>query len=148
MISTGDGAARMVPMGVSALVDTEPTGRTALLAAGDLSAIVLVMASGMLRHNVDPLAVPVHTAMVIGPFVLGWAVAAPLLGAYSQPAVSSPRGLLATGANAWLIAALVGLDVRATFRFPGGVTGLFGFVVTGFGLLAVLGWRTVYAVAT
>lgn len=134
----------MVRMGIAALRETEPTRPTVLLAAGDLLAVVLVLSAGMLRHGVDPIRTPDHAAMVVGPFLLGWVVGAPLVGAYSRGAVSSPRAVLATGTNAWLIAALVGLVLRATQWFPGGVTGLFGVVITGFGLLAVGGWRAVY----
>ena len=138
----------MAPMGAAAVRDVEPSRRTALLAAGDLLAIVLVMTGGLLRHGLDPTASPDHAAMVIGPFLLGWVVGAPLLGAYARPVVAAPRAALTTGTNAWLVAALIGLDLRATAWFPGGVTGLFGFVVTGFGLLAVLGWRVAYALLT
>ncbi|PSP79632.1 DUF3054 domain-containing protein [Halobacteriales archaeon QS_1_68_20] len=141
VISAGDGPTAMVRMGIAALRETEPTRPTVLLGVGDVLAVVLVLAAGMLRHNVDPLQSPDHATMVIGPFLLGWIVGAPLVGAYSGGTLTSPRAVLATGTNAWFIAALVGLVLRATAWFPGGVTGLFGVVVTGFGLLAVGGWR-------
>ena len=133
-------ATAMPPLGAAALRAVEPDRRTALLAAGDVAAVVGVLVAGMRRHGVDPLAEPGHAAAVVGPFVVGWLLAAPLVGAYA-----ADLSRVGPAANGWLLAALVGLSLRATPAFPGGVTGPFGFVVSGFGLLAVGGWRLLAA---
>jgi len=131
----------MPPLGLAALRATEPGRRTALLAAGDVAAVVGVLTVGLLTHGGTPAADPGHAAGVVGPFLLGWAVMAPLAGAYA----AGESGPVGPGVNGWLLAALVGLSLRATFAFPGGVTGLFGFVISGFGTLAVGGWRVLAA---
>jgi len=127
----------MPPLGAAALRAVEPDRRTALLAAGDVAAVVAVLVAGMRRHGVDPLAEPGHAAGVVGPFLAGWVLAAPLVGAYAAAHLRR----VGPAVNGWLLAALVGLSLRATPALPGGVTGLFGFVISGFGLVAVGGWR-------
>lgn len=132
-------------LGTAALRDSPRTRRTAALLVGDLLAIVAVLTAGLLRHGVDPVAMPGHAALVIGPFVVGWLVAAPLLGAYARPTLASAGPTVGVAVLAWGPAALVGVVARATPAVPGSTPPVFVAVVAGFGALGVGAWRTVVA---
>lgn len=131
--------------GLAALGDVEGTGRTLALGVGDVLVVVAVLTAGMLRHGVDPMTERTHAVAVIAPFLVGWLLAAPILGAYARTTLSSTRATVWAGAVAWLVATLVGVSFRATPAFPGTVTGLFAFVMIGFGLLGIVAWRLAFA---
>ena len=57
----------------------------------------------------------------IAPFILGWVVAAPLLGAYSPGAAESSKAAVPLALRSWLLADVVALGLRATPLFHGGV---------------------------
>lgn len=114
--------------------------RSALLAAGDLAALVLFAAVGRANHGEgDALGAVLVTA---APFVAAWALAAAPLGAFGPEARGRdvPAALLA-GAKAWALAAPLGLALRAVSQ--GGRAPPLPFVLVtllaGGGLL--LAWR-------
>jgi hypothetical protein len=109
--------------------------------AGDCLAILLFLVAGELQHGVNPLALPIHFAGVALPFYVGWAVAAPALGAYANAARSSRRALLGGTAAAWLVADLLGQGLRGTALFPGDADTAFFAVALLVGGIALLTWR-------
>jgi hypothetical protein len=86
------------------------------LAVGDLLAILGVLTIGMLQHGT---LIPGRAAGVYAPFLIGWGVAALLIGAYSAGAAESAKAAIPLGVRAWVLAALGGFGLRATAVFPG-----------------------------
>lgn len=86
------------------------------LAVGDLLAILGVLTVGMLQHGT---LIPGRAAGVYAPFLIGWGVAALLIGAYSAGAAETAKAAIPLAVRAWVVAALVGFGLRATAVFPG-----------------------------
>ena len=123
----------------------EAPTRSALLAAGDVAALVLFAAIGRANHGEgDALGAVLATA---APFVAAWALAAAPSGAFGPEARGRdvPAALLA-GARAWAFAAPLGLALRAASQ--GGRAPPLPFVLVtllaGGGLLLL--WRGLAAV--
>jgi predicted branched-subunit amino acid permease len=111
--------------------------------AGDCLAILLFLVAGELEHGLNPLALPVHFVGVAVPFYVGWAVAAPALGAYAGAVRTSRRALLGRAIAAWFVADVLGQALRGTALFPGDADPAFFAVAFLVGGGALLVWRTV-----
>jgi len=116
------------------------------VALGDLACIGLFVLAGELQHfdAGTALARAPGTAL---PFVVGWALAATLLGAYAADAIGAPRRAVARVLVVWTGAALVGHALRATPAFHGGFSPAFLVVslAAGGGLLSA--WRGAVALS-
>jgi hypothetical protein len=117
--------------------------RTLALAPGDLVAIVGFLAVGQRHHGVDPVAAPAYFAETALPFLVGWAVAAPLLGVYDADTRGSLRSAWRTVVPAWLLTVLVGQVVRATPLVHGGADPVFALVIGTGGAVLLAAWRGV-----
>ncbi|MFC4541983.1 DUF3054 domain-containing protein [Halosolutus amylolyticus] len=117
---------------------------TLLLGAVDVCVVVAFVTVGLLSHGTNPIAEPIAALETIAPFVLGWLAIAPLAGVYGTRSTSIARVARVT-AVAWIAAANVGLILRASPLFDGSAVWPFTLVMTGFGLLALVGWRVAYA---
>ena len=116
------------------------TGRLAL---GDLLLLVGLLVAGSLQHNAtDPLRI----AGTIAPFLLGWVVGSIVAGAYAPGATENPKTAAIRATGAWLVAAAIGMLLRATSFFHGSSPPAFVLVVTGFGLVCFVVWRVAVAV--
>lgn len=113
----------------------------AALAFGDALVVVAFIGYGLTSHAIEPWEYPIHTVRTALPFVIGWLVVAPLLGAYARRTVASYRRTVAISIPAWALAAIVGGAIRSTDRFPGGAPPEFLLVIAGFGLGFLLPWR-------
>jgi len=121
-------------------------GAATALAAGDVLVLVLITIAGAASHGESPIAEPSSVLGTATPFVVGWVVAAGLLATYEEPhldPVATSRAVLGT----WLGAANVGLILRASPYFDGGVTWPFPLVITGFAGIGLVAWRLVAALA-
>jgi hypothetical protein len=86
------------------------------LAIGDLLAILGVLTIGMLQHGT---LIPSRAVGVFAPFLIGWGVAALIIGAYSAGAAETAKAAIPLAVRAWVLAALIGFGLRATAIFPG-----------------------------
>ena len=111
------------------------------LFGGDALVISLFVTAGSLSHGISPLSEPLAVAETVAPFLIGWFVAAPLVRAHERDAVATPARAARLAAGAWLGAANVGLLLRGSPYFSGGTTWPFPLVITGVGLLSLVGWR-------
>lgn len=111
------------------------------VAAVDVVIVVALVVIGRVHHGQPILTDPLGVAVGAVPFVVGWLLAGLLAGVFAETTIRAvgPTARLTT--VAWVAAANVGLVVRSADVVPGGTTWPFGLVITGFGLLAVVGWR-------
>ncbi|EMA04721.1 DUF3054 domain-containing protein [Haloferax denitrificans] len=116
------------------------------IAVGDVLAIFLLVTVGVIQHNgVSYLSAdPVGWVLTAVPFLIGWLVAAPLLGAYSPGAAESAKSAVPLGVRSWLAATVVGMAIRWTPLFEGGVELTFVAVMLVLGSVALGVWRTLY----
>ena len=120
------------------------------LAVGDVLVILLFVYAGALNHgevSFPPAGAEGVTTVlaVAAPFLVGWLIAAPLVGAYSAGAVESSKASVPLAVRSWIPAAVIGLLVRATPWVPGGVAPAFVVVMLVGGAVAVGIWRYVAA---
>lgn len=121
-------------------------GTATVLAAGDVLVLGLITTAGAVSHGENPLAAPLSVLETATPFVVGWVVAVGLLATYDESHhdyLATSRTVLGT----WLGAANVGLILRASPLFDGGVTWPFPLVITGFAGIGLVAWRLVAALA-
>ncbi|WP_394742010.1 DUF3054 domain-containing protein [Natronococcus roseus] len=116
------------------------------LGAVDLALLAAIIVVGQLSHGVDPVGEPLTALETVVPFAVGWLAMAPLAGLYAPGVAASPAHTVRLTTVAWVAAANVGLILRASALFDGGAVWPFPLVMTGFGLLALVGWRGAYAV--
>lgn len=115
--------------------------RYALLAAGDLVALLVFAALGQLRHSGTVVA----TLVTAAEFGVGWAVAAVALGAYGARALDSPARAAALAAAAWAIGAVIGAAIRAAVEPLASFAPVFVLVTAGVGAVVFAAWRAVAA---
>ena len=111
------------------------------LAVVDLVAILGVLTIGMIQHSTFS---PARAAGVYGPFLIGWAAAAVLIGAYSAGAAESAKAAIPLAVRAWVPAAAVGFALRASPLFSGGFQLIFGVVVFVAGGVALVALRWLF----
>ncbi|MFB6303560.1 MAG: DUF3054 domain-containing protein [Haloferacaceae archaeon] len=116
------------------------------LAVGDLVALAAVFSAGAARHNGAAYLLdnPAYWATTLLPFLLGWVVAAPLLGAYSPGAVESTKSAVPLALRAWVVADVVALALRASPLFHGGVQPVFVLVTLVSGAVGLGLWRWLF----
>lgn len=115
------------------------------LAVGDLLVLLMFLTLGTLRHSSVAFLAdqPAYLLGVWAPFVIGWAVVAPLVGAYSAGAAETAKSSVPLVVRSWVPAAAVGLVLRAV-AFRGGAAPAFAVVVFVTGTVALGGWRALY----
>ena len=115
------------------------------LAVGDLLALIVLLTVGTLNHtSVEFLSSnPLYLLEVFAPFLIGWALVAPLVGAYSAGAVETAKSSVPLAVRSWIPAAVIGLALRA-FVFRGGAELTFAAVMLVAGSVALGGWRALY----
>jgi hypothetical protein len=124
---------------------TGGAGRTAALVGGDVVALMVFAAIGRGSHGeAAGLGAVGEVARTAAPFLVGWLLAAPWLGAFRPAATATPAAMLRTTAIAWCAALLVGALLRAL------MIGRFSppsfYVVTFIAALVLLGgWRAAFA---
>ena len=116
------------------------------LAVVDLLALSAVLTYGVIDHNgVDYLTTATGGwLLTLVPFLLGWAVASPLVGAYSAGAAESAKAAVPLALRAWVPAAAIGFVLRASPLFSGGFQPIFGVVVFVAGGVALAGLRWLF----
>ncbi|WP_049920991.1 DUF3054 domain-containing protein [Halopiger djelfimassiliensis] len=110
-----------------------------LVDVGILAALILFGRS----HHYETVGAPLASLETITPFVIGWIVVALLSGLYTRRFTSVVEAARTT-AVVWIAAANVGLILRSSPAFEGSAVWPFGLVITGFGLLVLVGWRVGY----
>ena len=116
---------------------------TPWLLAGDLITLLLFVFIGQRDHDMSVVgSLPSLFATTLA-VAVPWAAAAWLMGALRDPAGQPPAAWFGRVVAAWLIAAPLGLILRALFRGQASIPVPFMLVMLGLGGLFVLGWRAV-----
>jgi hypothetical protein len=115
------------------------------LAVGDVLVLLALLTVGTLSHRPAEflLSEPTYLLGVFAPFVIGWVLVAPLVGAYSAGAVETAKSSVPLVVRSWVPAAAAGFALRA-FVFRGGAAPTFVVVILVSGAVALGGWRWVY----
>jgi len=115
------------------------------LAVGDLIALIVLLTIGAINHHsVEYISAnPLYLLEVYAPFLIGWVLVAPLIGAYSAGAVETAKSSVPLVVRSWIPTAIVGLALRA-FVFRGGAAPAFAVVMLVLGSIALGGWRALY----
>lgn len=131
---------------VANFFDRRIDGRAAPLAVGDLLVIVAVFGAGTVHHNGASFvaANPGYLLATVAPFVVGWVVAAPLLGAYAPGAAESSKAAVPLALRSWVLADAIALGIRATPFVSGGVQLTFVVVSLVTGALGLAVWRVLF----
>lgn len=135
-------------MGTASATVTPESGidrETLLLGLGDVTIVAAFVLAGLVTHEIDPIGSPLYAIETVVPFVVGWLAIAPLAGVYGLRSHSIGH-VVRVITVAWIAAANVGLMLRSSSLFGGGAEWPFALVMTGFGLLVLVGWRVCYAV--
>lgn len=124
------------------------------LAVGDVVVLVALLSLGTARHNGFTYLTenPVGLALTLLPFLVGWAVAAPLIGAYSAGAAESAKAAIPLAVRSWVVADVIGVVLRVVLPFDsngplaGRLTtlGIFFVVTLVVGLVGLGVWRWLY----
>ena len=124
------------------------------LAVGDLLVLVALLSLGTARHNGFSYLTenPVGLALTLLPFLVGWVVAAPLVGAYSAGAAESAKAAIPLAIRSWVLADVVGIVLRVVLPFDsnGPLMGRLLPLAIFFGVTLVVGvvglgvWRWLY----
>lgn len=115
------------------------------LAVGDLLVLMGFLTVGTLSHTTTEFLAnePTYLLGVWAPFLIGWVLVAPLVGAYSAGAVETAKSSVPLVVRSWVPAAAVGFVLRA-FVFRGGAALAFVGVILVTGAVALGGWRALY----
>ncbi|MCL4863554.1 MAG: DUF3054 family protein, partial [Caldilineaceae bacterium] len=99
---------------------------------------------GQRDHGLVDAANPLWGVLwTAAPFVVVWLPVAALLGVYPLRAGASQRVVLTRALNAWLVAAPLGILLRAYILGRAVIPTSFLVATLGFGGLFLLGWRVV-----
>lgn len=117
---------------------------TLTLLVGDLLAFLVFVMVGRLSHGLTSDWL-INVARIATPFLLGWAVAALMLGVYRPRLLRTPTRFLLLSAAAVVLGDLIGFGLRA-WLFQNSVPLTFALTSVAFTLLFVAGWRGIYVV--
>ncbi|WP_435066528.1 DUF3054 domain-containing protein [Haloplanus sp. C73] len=131
---------------VAAFFERRLDSRAVPMAVGDLLVIAVLFSAGTVRHNTVAFltANPAYLAEAVAPFLVGWILAAPVLGAYAPGAAESSKAAVPLALRSWLVADAIALGIRATPWVHGGVQLTFVAVSLGVGLVGLAVWRTIF----
>ncbi|MCG8351374.1 MAG: DUF3054 domain-containing protein [Chloroflexales bacterium] len=119
--------------------------RVVWLVVGDLIAFLVFAAIGRRSHGAAAgLGALLEVAWTAAPFIAGWLLTAPFVGAYRREHTLAPGPMLKRTALAWLAAWPVGLALRALF-LSRSIPLSFAIVTLISNAIIICGWRGVFA---
>jgi hypothetical protein len=116
-----------------------------ILLLGDIIAILLFVLIGQQDHGTTDVSNPILGLLRSAfPFLLTWVIVAPIVRAYPAAEDITLRALLVRGLNAWLIAAPLGLMLRAFLFERGGIPAIFMLLTLLVAGAFILIWRALF----
>jgi hypothetical protein len=133
-------------MAAQSFLDQRLDASTWPIAVGDVVVLLAFLLAGTLRHwPVEAIrADPTIYILAAGPFVLGWLLCAPLVGAYSPGGGSAPNSSIPLAIRSWVPAVVAGLLVRVVAIPDRGFDPAFAAVMLVGGAVVLAVWRFVY----
>jgi len=117
-----------------------------LLVIGDLLCFLIFVVLGRSSHGeASGFAAIPQIIIVALPFIAGWFLVSPFVGAFRQKILAQPRSMVIRTALAWLIAWPVAMLLRGIFVDHGVPPISFAIVVLLFNMLLLLIWRWPFA---
>ena len=117
-----------------------------LLVVGDVLCFLIFVALGRSSHKeASGLAAIPQIIVTALPFIAGWFLVSPFVGAFRHTIMAQPRSTLIRTAVAWLLAWPVALLLRGIFVDQGVPPLNFAIVVLLFNMLLLLIWRWPFA---
>lgn len=116
------------------------------LMLGDIVTLLLFVYIGQADHELVDAENPVRGLLLASlPFIITWLVAATVLGTYRVSAEDLQwRVVLLRLTNAWLVAAPLGIILRAVWLDRAVIPTAFVLAALGFGGVMLLAWRAAY----
>ncbi len=131
--------------------ELSPRKRVVYLVIGDICCFVLFAWLGSTQHATNTSLNLLYYVWVALPFMLGWFLVSPWMGAFRAELATKPRKMLARTALTWLIAWPVAMLIRWLVDYAGGHTIpfsnflSFAFIALAFNLGLLLLWRWPFA---
>ena len=117
-----------------------------LLVIGDLLCFLIFVALGRNSHGeASGFAAIPQIILTALPFVAGWFLVSPLVGAFRHKILSQPRAMVIRTALAWLLSWPVAMLLRGIFYDHGIPPLSFAIIVLLFNMLLLLVWRWPFA---
>jgi len=117
-----------------------------MLVIGDLLCFLIFVAFGRNSHGeASGFAAIPQVIITALPFVAGWFLVSPFVGAFRHKILAQPRSMVLRTSVAWLIAWPVAILLRGIFVDHGIPPFSFAFVVLLFNMLLLLIWRWPFA---
>jgi hypothetical protein len=120
---------------------TSLTRQTLTLIVGDIAALLLFVFIGQRDHSVVDTQPVLRLLSTAAYFAVPYLIAGWLLGAFHP---SNTTALFTRAANAWLIAAPIGVLARSFLNGSGVILSPFLFVTLSLGLAFLCAWRGIY----
>lgn len=115
-----------------------------LLALGDWLVILLFVVVGQTDHNMLGMAALPSLLITTLSLAVPWTIVAVLLGGYRPQTAAGLVAWIGRCLTIWLVAAPLGLIVRALLRGQSTIILVFMIVLMGVGGLFIVGWRAIY----
>lgn len=119
----------------------ELSSRTAILALGDVLAILVFVAAGEYTHGFNPFVDVGRVAGTLAPFLIGWAIVATASGLYAPASGTSIGRTVGKTFLAWILAVAIAQGLRATAVFHGSAALTFAIVSVVIGGALLCLWR-------
>jgi len=117
------------------------SSKTAILAAGDIAAILLFVSVGEYTHGYNPLVDVGRVAGTFAPFLIGWLLVAGVTGLFASDAPTTLVQSTVVTLLSWLLAVVIAQGLRATSLFHGNAALTFAIVSVGIGGVLLVLWR-------
>lgn len=126
-------------------MNLRPNRQALLVAAGDLLALLAFVYIGQRDHGLVDAANPLWGVLwTAAPFVVVWLPVGIWLDIFPRGGPVNARSLLIHSLNAWLVAAPLGVILRAFLLGRAVIPTSFLVATLGFGGIFVLGWRLLF----
>ena len=125
------------------LADRLDRGAIPLL-IGDIVVILSILTAGAYQHTPDLVSDVTFMSGLFAPFLIGWGLAAPVIGAYSPGATETSKAAIPLALRSWIPAAVIAFLLRYAGVFRGGVAPAFAAVIIVLGMIGLGVWRALY----
>lgn len=114
------------------------------LLVGDIVVILGLLTAGAYQHTPTLISDFTFMSGLFAPFVIGWGLVAPAIGAYSPGATETPKAAIPLALRSWIPTAVIALGLRYAGVFRGDAAPAFAIVILVLGMVGLGVWRFLY----